>query len=86
MEKVIEELRVCAAAISRIADTLAEKDEPEVAALTLEEVRKTLAELSRRGLTAEVKAIIQKHGADRLSKIAPEHYAAVLKEAENLGE
>ena len=85
MEKVIEELRTCAAAISRIADTLAEKDEPEVAALTLEEVRRTLAELSQRGLTAEVKAIIKKHGADRLSDLAPVEYAAVLKEAENLG-
>mgnify|MGYP000922099301 CR=1 FL=1 len=85
MEKVIEELRVCAAAISRIADTLAEKDELEVAALTLEEVRKTLAELSQRGLIAEVKAIIKKHGADRLSDLAPVEYAAVLKEAESIG-
>lgn len=85
MEKVIEELRVCAAAISRIADTLAEKDELEVAALTLEEVRRTLAELSQRGLTAEVKAIIKKHGADRLSDLAPVEYAAVLKEAESIG-
>ena len=85
MEKVIEELRTCAAAISRIADTLEKKDEPEVATLTLEEVRRTLAELSPRGLTAEVKAIIKKHGADRLSDLAPVEYAAVLKEAESIG-
>ena len=85
MEKVIEELRTCAAAISRIADTLEKNDEPEVATLTLEEVRRILAELSQRGLTAEVKAIIKKHGADRLSDLAPVEYAAVLKEAESIG-
>ena len=49
--------------------------------LTLEEVRAVCAEKSR----AEVKAIITKHGADKLSAIKPEEYAAVLAEVEVLG-
>ena len=53
--------------------------------LTLEEVRAVLAEKSRAGFTAEVKAIITKHGADKLSAIKPEDYAAVLAEVEVLG-
>lgn len=53
-------------------------------AITLEQVRGVLADKSRGGHTAEVRAIIQKYGADRLSDIDPKHYAAVLKEAEVL--
>ena len=53
--------------------------------LTLEEVRAVCAEKSRAGFTAEVKAIITKHGADKLSAIKPEDYAAVLVEVEALG-
>ena len=53
--------------------------------LTLEEVRAVCTEKSRAGFTAEVKAIITKHGADKLSAIKPEEYAAVLAEVEVLG-
>lgn len=54
------------------------KTEPEI---PLEKVRGILAEKSRAGKTAEVRAIIKKFGADRLSDIDPKDYAAVLKEA-----
>ena len=53
--------------------------------LTLEEVRAVCAEKSRAGFTAEVKSIVTKHGADKLSAIKPEEYAAVLAEVEALG-
>lgn len=52
---------------------------------TLESVRKVLAELSRAGHTAEVKAIIQSHGCQRLSEVDPKDYPALLKEAEEIG-
>ena len=42
---------------------------PEEKPLTLEQVRATLAEKSRAGHTAEVKALLLKHGADKLSDI-----------------
>lgn len=64
----------------KTAKTKTEKA-PEV---TLEQVRGVLADKSRSGHTAEVRAIIQKYGADRLSDIDPKQYPAVLKEAEVL--
>ena len=85
MEKVIEELRMCAATLSRIADTLSKMAEPEKPVPTLEEVRAVLAKLSVEGHSAAVKALIAKFGADKLSDIAPEQYAALLKEAERIG-
>lgn len=52
--------------------------------ITLEKVRGVLAGKSRSGHTAEVRAIIQKYGADRLSDIDPKDYQAVLADAEVL--
>ena len=52
---------------------------------TLEEVRAVLAKLSVAGHSGAVKALIAKFGADKLSDIAPEQYAALLKEAERIG-
>ena len=52
--------------------------------LTLEEVRAVLAEKSRSGHTEEVRELLAKHGADKLSEIDPAEYAALLAEAEVL--
>jgi len=60
------------------------KHEPEEKPLTLEEVRAVLAEKSRAGHTAEVRELLNKHGADKLSGIDPAEYAALLAEAEVL--
>ena len=62
----------------------AAKQEPEEKPLTLEEVRAVLAEKSRSGHTEEVRALLNKHGADKLSEIDPAEYAALLAEAEVL--
>lgn len=59
-----------------------EKTEPKP--LTLERVRAALAEKSRAGHTSEVKALLIKHGADKLSDIDPAEYPALLAEAEVL--
>ena len=65
--------------------TAAKKEEkPEPKPLTLEQVRAALAEKSRAGHTAEVKALLIKHGADKLSDIDPAEYPALLAEAEVL--
>ena len=65
------------------AKPAAEQD-PEEKPLTLEEVRAVLAEKSRAGHTAEVKELLARHGADKLSEIDPAEYAALLAEAEVL--
>lgn len=59
------------------------KDKQEKA-LTLTDVRKVLAEKSRNGHTAQVKELLIKYGADKLSEIDPSKYAALLAEVEVL--
>ena len=56
--------------------------EPPKPALKLEQVRMVLAEKSRAGHTAAVKALLTKYGVAKLSELDPAHYAALLKEAE----
>ena len=62
----------------------AAKQEPEEKPLTLEEVRAVLAEKSRSGHTDEVRELLARHGADKLSEIDPAEYPALLAEAEVL--
>ena len=58
---------------------------PEKKALTLEDVRAVCADKSRSGFTAEVKAILNKHGVEKLSEVNPAEYKALLAEVEVLG-
>ena len=72
-----------------VAKNTAKKDvkpaaKQEEKPLTLEEVRAVLAEKSRSGHTEEVRELLAKHGADKLSEIDPAEYAALLAEAEVL--
>ncbi len=46
---------------------------------TLEEVRAAMAEKNREGHREEVKAILVKYGANKLTALDPEHYVEVLK-------
>ena len=48
-------------------------------------VRAKLAELTRLGFSDEVKALLQKHGAERLSAVDDAEFPALMKEAEALG-
>ena len=52
--------------------------------VTFVQLRSRLSEISRSGHTAEVKELIAKYGAEKLSDIAESDYAAVLAEAEGL--
>lgn len=57
------------------------KEEPSI---DIETVRAVLAEKSRDGKTKEIKALLMKYDAGKLSGVKPEDYAALLKEAEVL--
>ena len=100
MAQTIEELRTAAASINAAADWLYQQfsgDDNEAQAteaptkkeskpeLKLEDVRAVLAEKSRSGHTAEVRALLKKHGADKLSEIDPAKYEALLQDAEVIG-
>ena len=89
MTTIIDMLRSAAASISETANWLSQQfdEKPTVPkpAITLEQVRAVLADKSRHGYTAAVKALLRQHGADKLSDIAPSEYEALLAEAEALG-
>lgn len=101
MAQTIEELRTAAASINAVADWLCQQfsgddnstQGPAKAAvkkdvkpqLRLEDVRAVLAEKSRAGHTAEVRALLQKYGAAKLSEIDPANYEALLQDAEVIG-
>ena len=52
--------------------------------LTIEEVRAVLSRKSDEGKTAQVKALLMKYDAGKLSGVDPAKYAALVKEAEAL--
>lgn len=96
LDMVIKDLHNAATAINDAADTLAEMfstasadKAPAVATpaepvLTLEQVRAVLADKSRMGFTAEIRALLQKYGATKLSGIDSANYKALLADAEVL--
>ena len=97
LELAIRDLRSAAATINEVANTLAEMfsttaDEaldaatPAKPQLTLEQVRAVLADKSRMGFTAEIRTLLQKYGAAKLSGIDPAHYKALVADAEVLGD
>ena len=98
MSMTIEDLKNAAAAINDAANWLtqqfggaseaAETTEVPAAtakpALSLEEVRAVLADKSRAGHTSEIRELLKKYGASKLSLVDPNHYEALLKDAEVL--
>ena len=90
LDMAISDLRKAAATINDVADTLAEmfsgaatEEAPvEEPPLTLEQVRTVLAEKSRNGHTAEIRTLLRKYGAVKLSLVDPVHYKDLLREAE----
>lgn len=91
----IKELRFCGETIIGIANTLAEmfsslaaedappKEKPK--SFTLEEVRHRMTVIAQAGYSTEVKALITKYGARKLSDIDPSKFEGLLKEADALG-
>ena len=53
-------------------------------AISIEEVRSLLAEKSQAGKGPEIRALIVKYGADKLTDLEPSYYEALLNEVEAL--
>lgn len=88
LSQVLDEMVSCGENLIQAAKALKDifsSTEEEKKSVSLEDVRAVLAEKSRRGFTEEVKEIISKHGADRLSSIDPSEYESLLSEAEVIG-
>lgn len=68
---------------TRDAELCDEKEQVETA--SLEQVRSLLAEKSRKGFRAEVKALLTAHGVNRLSEISdPAELGKLMAEAEKI--
>jgi len=93
----LDELKRCGEILIGISDSLKElfsgneetqptlfdeKPKEQEAPIDFIEVRKILTEKSRDGHTAEIKALLSKFGACKLSDVKPEDYRVLLKEAE----
>lgn len=61
--------------------TVAKVEAPKIA---LEDVRAKLAALSQSGKQQQVKALVNKYGASKLTDIPQEKYGEILKDAEAL--
>ena len=98
LDLCVGELRNAAQSLHSVADSLAAlfsggtpaaatqppSPAPSPKPISLEQVRAVLAEKSRDGHTAKVRALLEKHGATKLSEIDPSKYAALLADAEVL--
>ena len=88
LQEVITSLRVLADSLEAVCGkpeiVPPEEDAMPAAEISLETVRGVLADRSRAGYTAQVREIIKRHGADRLSEIDPKEYPMVIAEAEAL--
>ena len=87
MQKLAAGLADCGKALLRIADALMEKKEKVPVAkgekkpekkLLLEDVRRVAADKARQGHTDEVRQLIQKFGADKLSGVDAAKYPALM--------
>ena len=98
LDLCVSELRSVAQSLNTVADCLTSlfsgsqprtsvqpESKPTSKPITLEDVRAVLAEKSRNGHTAKIRELLEKHGAAKLSEIDPKNYAALLAEAEVLG-
>lgn len=90
MRTKTEILRAIAKNLNELADVLqdevdkvepAKKEPPKV---TLEDVRSVLTSLSAAGKTAQVRNLIEKYGAMKLSEVDPVHYAGLMEDARNV--
>jgi hypothetical protein len=63
----------------------AKPPEPPTKAPALSDVRSVLGAKSNAGFTTEVRELLRKYGAEKLSDIDPSHYTDLLKDAEVLG-
>lgn len=98
MLKVVQDLRSLSDSVQAVCEAVTEglsEEQPKAIeakpeqtrepAISLEKVRSVLAKKSEAGYTAQVRAIIQKYGASRLSEIDPKDYKAVIADAEEIG-
>ena len=93
MRRLADSLQTIADSIVGSADAGDQPDQQQAApqpekakapAIIIDQVRAVLADKSGEGKTAEVKALLFKYDAGKLSGVKPDDYAALLEEAKRL--
>ena len=95
LDMAIKDLRSAAATINEVANVLTEMfsgnvnesqdaNLPAEPVLTLEQVRAVLADKSRKGHTTEIRTLLQKYSATKLSEVDPTNYKSLLADVEVL--
>lgn len=79
-DKAVKEQKQDAAKAQTESAAEAQQEKPA----TLEDVRAVMAQKSQDGKSKEVKGLLQKYGAAKLSAVEPEDYPALLREAQAL--
>lgn len=94
LSQVLEEMIACGEGMIKAANAIKEifsstEEAPAVPesapSYTKEDVRGILAAKSAAGFKKEVKELLEKYGAQQLKQVDPKDYAALLKEAEVIG-
>lgn len=94
LSQVLEEMIACGECMIKAANAIKEifsstEEAPAVPesapSYTKEDVRGILAAKSAAGFKKEVKELLEKYGAQQLKQVDPKDYAALIKEAEVIG-
>ena len=94
LSQVLDEMIACGEGMIKAANAIKEifsstEEAPAVPesapSYTKEDVRGVLAAKSAAGFKKEVKELLEKYGAQQLKQVDPKDYAAILKEAEVIG-
>lgn len=94
LSQVLEEMIACGEGMIKAANAIKEifsstEEAPAVPesapSYTKEDVRGVLAAKSAAGFKKEVKELLEKYGAQQLKQVDPKDYAALIKEAEVIG-
>ncbi|MGN1049365.1 MAG: NAD-dependent DNA ligase [Selenomonadaceae bacterium] len=85
MSDIVLKLRNAAQLINEVADELDKAPEEPKAKIEFTTVRAVLAQKAATGFKAEVKALLGKFNAEKLSDIRPEDYEQLMNEAEGIG-
>jgi len=81
-------LNTASSSLGALMARMGVKEEParqEAKQLTLVEVRAVLADKSRSGFTEQIRGLLEKYGAPKLSEIDPSRYQNLMDEALCLG-
>lgn len=96
---VVDDMRRLADSLQTVADSIAgntdadnqpdqqpapQFEKPKAPVITIDQVRAVLAEKSGQGKTQEVKALLYKYDAGKLSGVKSEDYPALMEEAQKL--